>query len=539
MTPVGVAPAAPRRPIRPGGGRAAALVGAGIMLSRVLGLVRQRLFATYLGVSDAADAFTAAIGIPNFLQNLFGEGVLSASFIPVYAQLHQRGEDEARREVAGAILAILLVLTSVLVTLGIVFAPQITALVARGYTGDKLALTVQLVRILFPGTALLVLSAWSLGVLNAHRHFFLAYGAAAMWNVAMIGTLIAFGPRSGQVELVIWLAWGSVVGSVLQFGVQLPSVLRLLGGVRLVWRRRSRHVGVVVRNFVPVFMGRGVAQISGLVDRLIGSLLGAGALATLGYAQLLYQLPVSLFGMSVSAAELPEMSRLADGSPEAFEALRDRLRKGLARIAFFVVPSSVAFLALGGEIAGLIYRSGRFGADEANWVWGVLAGAGVGLVASTGARLFASTFYAMHDTGTPLRYAVVRVLLSTSLGATLALAGPELLGIDPRWSVAGITVASGIAGWVEYVLLRRAVSRRIGGVGQRGWHMLTLWMAAVVAAAVAWGAKLVNAGAPVLLRSALVLAVFGMVYWVVTWRAGVPEAQDLRRAVFRWARAGG
>lgn len=537
MSASGAAAAAPPAgPTRPAGGRAAALVAAGILLSRVLGLVRQRFFATYLGVSDAADAFTAAFRIPNFLQNLFGEGVLSASFIPVYARLHERGEDEARREVAGAVLALLLLLTSVVALLGVVFAPQLTNVVAKGYTGEKYELTVRLVRVLFPGAALLVLSAWSLGVLNTHRRFFLAYASAALWNVAMIAVLVGFGPRSAPPELVVWLAWGSVAGSLLQFVAQLPSALRLLGSLRLQARTHRAEVRSVVRNFGPVFMGRGVAQISGLVDAFIASLLGAGALATLGYAQLLYMLPVSLFGMSVSAAELPEMSRLTGALDDARDALRERLRKGLARIAFFVVPTSVAFVTVGGEIAGLIYRSGRFGEAEAQWVWGVLAGAAVGLVASTGARLLSSAFYALGDTGTPFRFALVRVALSTSLGATLALQGPELLGIDPRWSVAGITVASGTAGWVEYALLRRAVTRRVGIVTPGAARLVPLWGGAVLAALVAWGVRWLNAGAPALLRSAFVLAAFGLVYWVVTWRAGVPEAQDLRRAVFRRAR---
>lgn len=537
MSATGAAAAAPSAgATRPGGGRAAALVAAGILLSRVLGLVRQRFFATYLGVSDAADAFTAAFRIPNFLQNLFGEGVLSASFIPVYARLHERGEHEARREVAGAVLSLLIVVTAAIVLLGIVFAPQLTAVVAKGYTGEKYELTVRLVRVLFPGAALFVLSAWSLGVLNTHRRFFLAYASAALWNVAMIATLVGFGPRSTLPDLVVWLAWGSVAGSLLQFGAQLPSALRLVGSLRWYSRTHRAEVRAVVRNFGPVFMGRGVAQISGLVDAFIASLLGAGALATLGYAQLLYMLPVSLFGMSVSAAELPEMSRLTGALDDARDALRERLQAGLQRIAYFVVPTSVAFVTIGDEIAGLVYRSGRFGLAEAQWVWGVLAGAAVGLVASTGARLLASTFYALGDTGTPFRFAVARVSLSTSLGATLAFLGPGILGIDQRWSVAGITVASGLAGWVEYALLRRASARRIGAVGPGAARLLVLWGGAALAAAVAWGVRWLNADAPALLRSAFVLAAFGMVYWVFTWRAGVPEAQDLRRAVFRRAR---
>lgn len=531
-------PGGPPAGVPPSGSRAAALVAGGILVSRLLGLVRQRLFAHYLGVGDAADAFTAAFKLPNFLQNLFGEGVLSASFIPVYARLHQRGDDAARRELAGAVLALLLLLTALIVLLGVTFAPQLARVVgALGYTGAKFELTVRIVRILFPGAALLALSAWSLGVLNSHRRFFLSYASAALWNVAMIATLLGFGPRSSETELVVWLAWGSVAGSLLQFAAQLPLAWRLLGGLRVRWATRSEEVRTVLRNFGPVFLGRGVAQVSGFVDASIVSLLGTGPQAILGYAQALYLLPVSLFGMSVSAAELPELARLSTGGDEAGAALRQRLEDGLRRIAFFVVPSAVAFLAFGDLIAGVIYgfQSGKFGEAEARWVWGVLAGAAVGLVASTLGRLYSSAFYALGDTRTPFRYAALRVLVSMTLGASLALLGPKVLGVDARFGVAGITIASGIAGWLEFAMLRRSLSVRTGRIGVPTRLLALLWSGALLGAAAGWGARLLNRGLPPLLHAALVLGVFGMVYWVFTWRTGVSEAADLRRRIFRRA----
>src|SRR4051812_19758003 len=165
------------------------MVAAGILLSRILGLVRNRVFAHFFGTSDAADAFNAAFRIPNFLQNVFGEGVLSASFIPVYARLVGRGDDEEAGRVAGAVAAVLALLVSVLVLLGVVSAPFLTDILAGGFDGAKRDLTVRLVRILFPGAGLLVLSAWCLGILNSHRRFLLSYAAPVVWNVAMIATL--------------------------------------------------------------------------------------------------------------------------------------------------------------------------------------------------------------------------------------------------------------------------------------------------------------------------------------------------------------
>src|SRR6476661_176201 len=247
------------------------MVAAGILLSRVLGLIRNRVFAHYLGTSDAADAFNAAFKIPNFLQNLFGEGVLSASFIPVYARMLGRDQDQEARRLAGAVFSILVLTTSVLVLIGVLVTPSLIAIIAPGFTGDKRAVTIQLVRVLFPGAGILVLSAWCLGVLNSHRRFFLSYTAPVLWNLAIIVTLVWFGRSVQGYQLAIYAAWGSVVGSALQFGVQLPVVLRLLRGLILNFDNGSEAVKTVVGNFLPVFVGRGVVQISAYVDTVLAS----------------------------------------------------------------------------------------------------------------------------------------------------------------------------------------------------------------------------------------------------------------------------
>src|SRR5690348_8824186 len=173
--------------------RAAGLVAAGILLSRVAGFVRQYVFAHFFGNGAAADAFNAALRIPNLLQNLFGEGVLSASFIPVYAALLGRGEREEARQVAGVVAAVLSLVVGALVLLGIVAAPWLIPLIAPGFHGVKQAETIRVVRILFPGVGLLVLSAWCLGILNSHRRFFLSYAAPVVWSAAMIVAMLAFG----------------------------------------------------------------------------------------------------------------------------------------------------------------------------------------------------------------------------------------------------------------------------------------------------------------------------------------------------------
>ncbi len=180
----------------------------------------------------------------------------------------------------------------------------------------------------------------------------------------------------------------------------------------------------MVRNFIPVFIGRGVVQISAYVDTLLASWLPMGAVAALSYAQILYLLPVSLFGMSVSAAELPQMSAALGSEEEVAAALRKRLNSGLRQIAMFVVPSVAAFLILGDVIVAAIYRTGAFKQHDVIYVWGILAGSTVGLLASTLGRLYSSTYYALRDTRTPLRFAVIRVILTTVLGILCAFPLP-------------------------------------------------------------------------------------------------------------------
>src|SRR5437588_2831861 len=198
-----------------GVGRSATLVAAGMFLSKIAGLVRERVFAHYFGNSDAADVFRAAIRIPNFLQNLFGEGVLSASFIPVYARLRAVGEEEEASDVADAVATLLALVTAVLVLLGVLATPYIIDAIAPGFVGVKRELTVRLVRIFFPGAGLLVMSAWCLGILNSHGRFFLSYAAPIAWNAVMIATLIGFGRNHSEESLAIITAWGSVLGSAM------------------------------------------------------------------------------------------------------------------------------------------------------------------------------------------------------------------------------------------------------------------------------------------------------------------------------------
>lgn len=539
-------PAAPASLSGAGGGErkaaAALLVGAGILLSRLAGLVRQRVLGHYLGTSSAADAYTAALRIPNFLQNLLGEGVLSASFIPVYAALRGMGDEDQARKVAGAVAGLLTLVTALFALIGIAATPWLLDAIAPGFSGETRSLAIHLVRIFFPGISLLVLSAFCIGVLNSHHRFFLSYSAPVVWSAAIIVALILgahAGARGDQGRIAVWAAWGAVVGGGLQLSVQLPLVLRLLGkGARLSLGRGDLHVAEVVRNFLPVVAGRGVVQLSAYVDTLIASWLPAGTVAAFGYAQIIYTLPVSLFGMAVSAASLPSMS--ADAG--ARDKLHEQLESGLRSIAFPVVPSVAAFLALGDVICAALFQTGRFGASDAQYVWLILAGSTVGLLASTMARLYSSTFYALRDTRTPLRYAILRVALTAGLGVFCGLYLPALLGWDRKLGAAGLTASAGVASWIEFLLLRRGIGQRIGEARLPKGLLLKLWSAAALATAIAFAAKLaadqVGPLAHPIPRAAIVLGLFGATYLGATLALGIPEAEKALSRARRLLRRG-
>ena len=518
---------------------ASSRVALGILGSRITGLVRERVIGHYFGVETiAADAFRAAFRIPGLLSNLFGEGVLSASFVTVYSKLRALDQQREAEHTAAAVFGILSLACAIAVALGIFLAPYLIDLIAPGFHGEKRLLTVHIVRILFPGTGVLVMSAWCLGVLNSHRRFLLSYLSPVVVNAAVIVALIALGAHSSQERLVIDAAWAFVAGYALQFLIQLPRVLGALPGFRLTLEWQSQHVRAVLRNFGPIFLSRGVVQISAYIDSMIASKLPLGSVAALGYAQVISILPISLFSMSVSAAELPALSSAVGDEREIAEYLRARLSAGLRRIAFFTIPSAVAFLVLGDVIAAALYQTGRFAHADAVYLWGVLAGSAVGLLATSLGRLYSSGFYALLVTRTPLRFAVLRVILTTALGLLFAFVVPGWLGIDSKWGVAGLTASAGLAGWVEFALLRHALNERIGKTGLPSDFTLKLWSIAFLGAGLGYFVKVGIGTAHPILLALLILPLFGAVYLTGTVIAGIPESTAALQSAFeRFRRA--
>lgn len=537
--------------------RNSSLVAAGILLSRVAGLVREKAIAYYVGQGLAGDAFRAALRIPNLLQNLLGEGVLSASFIPVYSRLRAEGREDEARSVAGAVLGLLVAVAAVLVLLGLAFAEQVTGALVSGFSGEKLALTVDLVRILTPGIGFLVLSAWCLGVLNSHRRFLLPYAAPVLWNAAIVAAVVAAGLSTrDQGSLAVALAWGAFAGGALQLAVQVPAVRRLEPGLQPSLALRLPALRQVLRALGPVVAGRGAVQILAYIELTVASLLAAGAVSALTVAQVLYILPVSVFGMSVAAAELPELS---SDRGEDRSALGGRLDAGLARIAFFVVPTMALYVVLGDLVVATLYEGGEFDASDTLQVWAVLLAFTPGLLATTSSRLLQSALYAAGDTRTPAVLSVARVALAVGVGVLLmgpldqlavtaggvAVVGelPGVLDLDPalreqgdnalRLGAAGLALGASLSAIVENLVLRSVVGRRLARTRAGGGRLGRVGVAAGAAVAVGLVARPLVADLPALLGGPLAVAAAGGAYLIAAAALRVPEVQQFRRLLRR------
>ncbi len=541
----------PARGVTPHRVRGGNLVAAGILGSRVFGYLRELALAHFFANSAFGDVFRAALRIPNVLQNLLGEGTLSASFIPIYSRLIEEDRRQEAGRFAGAIFGLLVATTALLVLLGVFFAEPLVALVAKGYLKDaargdidRFAMSVRATRIVFPMTGFVVLAAWTLGILNSHRRFLLPYFAPAAWNTAIItALLLAARSTAGlapldQLERLLYAAcWGALAGGLLQFLVQLPLALKLLGGLHPTLSLKVVGVTQALASFAPVVAGRGVVQLGIYVDLFLASSLAQGAVSALGTGQFLYILPISLFGMSVAAAELPELSR--HHPDKVSEELRHRIETSLARVAFLVVPTVLGYLAFGWLIVFGLFRTGRFELDDTTLVYAVLAAYSFGLLPSTLSRLFQTSFYALRRTRVPALLAALRVLLAALIAWLLMgrfdqVTVPALFSTAPtpqsalRLGAVGLALGSAVGAWVEFACLKRAISTSISGLKVpwgRILRMVLLAALCVLPAAGVWRLGLTSHW-PARLTALVVLASYAGLYLALAYRLEFPELQS-------------
>lgn len=535
-------------------------VAVGIFCSRLAGLLRTSALGAYFGVGPHADVFSAALRLPNLLQNLLGEQTLSAAFIPAYSKLLAEGRREEAGRLAGAIFSILVVAAGSAAALGVLLARPLVGLFAAGFlrdrelvllgqaTVDRYELAVAAVRWVFPMAATLVLSAWALGMRNSHGKFFLSYFSPVFWNAAIVaavawtayrlgegGSAATLGGRAAADRLLEAACAGALVGGFVQLAVQLPGLRGCLGGFRLGFGLRTAAVRDVLAALGPTLAGRGVVQLSSYLDQLLASLLAAGAVAALFYAQTLYLLPVSLFGMSIAAAALPRLAQSAGAGSEG--ELAAGTARALENAGFLNLPSALAYLLLGLPLVeGIFQLFGRgFGAAESRLVSLVLAAYAIGLPASTSSRVLQAGFYARGDTRTPAKIAVYRVVMSLAVGLPAMLwldryglsDLPYLSAGDGRLHLGaiGLGLAASIAAWFELAALRRAAYRCLPSLvwpnAALSRYSLFALASALPAMGVAWVAR--DGSLHPTLRATIVFSLFGSLYLGIAALRGEPQ----------------
>ena len=501
------------------------------------------MVAHLAGASAGADLLAAALRGANILQNLLGEQALSAAFIPIYSRFLEEGRTADARRFASAISGLLLVVAGGLALAGVLAAPLLVSVLAPGWRTEPelFGPLVEATRIVLPMTAVLVLAAWCLAILNSHRRFFLPYIAPVMWNVAVIAALLIVarslaGGALPPSRLVIAGSVGALVGGVLQLAVQLPLALRLLGGWRPSLTLAAPGVRDALRAFAPVATARGVVQISGYLELLLISWLAIGSFSSATWAQRIFLLAVALFGTAFAVVELPELSRI--DTTVALESFRRRMSESLDWVVFFSVPTALGFVVFGHLIVATLYRSGRFGAED-NWlVYLILAAYAVGLVATSSSRILQNGYYALRDTSTPARIAVLRVFLGATVGLVLMLFLERYRVVDIasvasskglRLGVVGMALGSALAAWIEWWALRRGLGRRLGASGLQARQLALYLAAAVLTALVAAAAWYSLRSVHPLLLGPAVITVYAGGYFGVGHLFGLRHPRELGR----------
>jgi len=520
--------------------RAAGIVSLATLASRLLGLIREQIFAAFFGAGLAVDAFQVAFRIPNLLRDLFAEGAMSAAFVPTLTRVQETEGREAAMRLANLVMNFLVVTVSAICILGIVFADHIVPLMAPGFgqVPGKLELTTQMTRIMTPFLLLVALAAAVMGVLNTRRVFFIPAIAPTMLNLALIasGFLIApICPRFG-LEPIVGMAFGVLLGGLGQLFIQVPA----LWGQGFRWRPEIsfRDPGVlrIVTLMAPAAVGLAATQVNIFVNTFLASLLPQGSVSWLNYAYRLMQLPIGLFGVAIATVTLAEVSRHAARKemPELKRTISFSLRFGL----FLTLPATMILMALAHPIVALLYQHGRFGPDDSWQTAQALWGYAVGLSAFSAVRVLVPVYYSLGMTRIPVTISFVTIAINVVLNIML---------MEPLQH-RGLALATSISSVLNFVLLFEVLRRKIGPMGGRalsrsaGKILLASLLAALAAFAAAWEVESWLGLTSVIARMAVVgsgLAAAAAVYLAAVFALRIEEGAPLFAFIARFLRRPG
>jgi putative peptidoglycan lipid II flippase len=515
--------------------RAAGVVGLAVLCSRVLGLIREQVFAALFGGGRIMDAFTIAFRIPNLLRDLFAEGALSTAFVTVFSKTMVLEDDAAAWRLANKVATLAAITLSAITLLGIAFAPQLVALLAPGFAGDKAALTVTLTRIMFPFILLVSLAALVMGMLNSKSVFGVPAMASSFFNLGSIvgGVLLGlwldphFGPRA-----ILGLAIGTLLGGALQLGVQLPALRRQGYRYRADFRWRDPGVGAILRLMGPSVVAASSTQVNVLVNSVFASQLGDGPTYWLNIAFRLMQLPLGVFGVALGTVALPLLARIAAGGD--MQAFRGELARGM-RLAFLMtIPASVGLIVLAEPIMSVLYQHGRFGAHATLEAAGALRFYALGLSGYAALKVLVNAFYALERRKTPM------VVSFIAVGTNLLL--NWIFTLKLGWGHRGLAFSTACVATSNFLILYLLMRAHLGRLESRSMGLLLakLALACAVLLGVAWagghwllGDWAVQRFWPKLAALVAVIACAAGAFWVSASALGIAELQDIGRSVRR------
>ena len=444
--------------------RNAGVVGAATLLSRVLGLVREQVMATLFGAGLASDAFNVAFRIPNLMRDLFAEGAMSSAFVPTFTEVQSREGHDAAWAFGRQLMLALTGALALLCVIGWIAAPWLVHAFAPGFAAipGKLELTVRLTRIMLPFLPAVALAAVAMGMLNANGRFSVPALAPALLNVGMVAGGLALIPlfRAWGQPPVLAMAWGVLIGGLLQFVVQLPALAAL--GFRLRLEAPRRHPGVlrVAALMTPATIGLAATQLNLFVSTLIASLLPQGSVSWLWYAFRLMQLPIGVFGVALATVSLPALSRAAVARD--VPALKGTLSATLRLVFVLTAPAALWLAVMARPVIALLYEHGRFHGGDTVQTANALVTYCIGLPAFAAVGVLTRTFYALGDTRVPVRASFVSVALNLILN--LLFIGPlRGLGLGH----VGLALATSLTAITNLLQLAWALRARIGSLDGR------------------------------------------------------------------------
>ena len=451
--------------------KAAGIIGLAVMCSRLLGLLREQIFAALFGGGMAMDAFTAAFRIPNLLRDLFAEGALSTAFVTTFSKSIARGGDADAWRLANKVATLTAVVLGLLCALGMVFAGDLVALLAPGFDPDKAALTTHLTRIMFPFILLVSLAALVMGMLNAKDLFGVPAMASSFFNIGSIVGGVGlgfwldphFGPRA-----LIGLAFATVFGGALQLAVQLPSLARLGYRFRPDIHWRDPGVRAILLLMGPAVIAASTTQFNVLVNSMFASTLGDGAIFWLAIAFRLMQLPLGLFGVALGTVTLPLLSRLVVAG--RMDAFRSELARAIRLALLLTLPSMVGLMMLAEPIISVLYQHGKFTAQEAGQAAGALRFYAIGLAGYAALKVLVNAFYALERRKTPM--------LVSFLAVGLNLALNWIFTFRLGWGHRGLAFSTGCIATINFVLLYLLMQSQLKGLETRRLFALLAKIAA-------------------------------------------------------------